>query len=168
MASRQHQRQSFAWCLAPEGLSRERGCYHLPGTPILVRLRGSVWGDERTRVTDYGVEGKTVVRTAALSRFRSSLGWSGTPRTVGVLPGVGQPVLLLTALLFVAPEPPRVTRHGTVVRPDYGGYYCVTLCSCPHFDETWRIGLGSRVRLLSSGWVHVGRRIRGGSRRPRS
>ncbi|MQM19218.1 hypothetical protein Taro_052218 [Colocasia esculenta] len=76
---------SFTWCSAPEGLSREKGCYHLPGTPILVRLRGSVQGDEHTRVMDSGVEGKMVVRIAVSSRLQSSLGWSGTLRTLRLL-----------------------------------------------------------------------------------
>ncbi|MQL72483.1 hypothetical protein Taro_004829, partial [Colocasia esculenta] len=62
-----------------------------------------------------------VVRTASLSRLQSSRGWSGMPRSFGVLPSAGQSVLLLTASLFVAPEPPREVRHGTVVWPDYGG-----------------------------------------------
>ncbi|MQM19554.1 hypothetical protein Taro_052560 [Colocasia esculenta] len=62
-----------------------------------------------------------VVRTAALSRLQSSRGWSGTPRSFGVLPGTGQSVLLLTASLLVAPEPLGEARRGIVVRPDYGG-----------------------------------------------
>ncbi|MQL70407.1 hypothetical protein Taro_002734 [Colocasia esculenta] len=61
-----------------------------------------------------------VVRTTVSSHLWSSLGWSGTPRTARVLPGVGQPVLL-TASLFVASEPPREARRGIVVWPDYGG-----------------------------------------------
>ncbi|MQM18691.1 hypothetical protein Taro_051686 [Colocasia esculenta] len=52
------------------------------------------------------------------------------PRSFGVLPGAGQSVLLLTTSLFVAPEPPREARRGTIVRPDYGGYCCV-LCVLP-------------------------------------
>ncbi|MQM00627.1 hypothetical protein Taro_033360 [Colocasia esculenta] len=68
----------------------DSGCYRLPGTSILVRLRGSVRGDERTQVTNSGVEGKTVVRTVASSRLQSSLGWSGTPRMARVLPGAGE------------------------------------------------------------------------------
>ncbi|MQM09669.1 hypothetical protein Taro_042544 [Colocasia esculenta] len=45
----------------------------------------------------------------------------------------GQSVLL-TASLFVAPEPPREARRGTVFRPDYDGYCCV-LHVLPHSDE---------------------------------
>ncbi|MQM09359.1 hypothetical protein Taro_042227 [Colocasia esculenta] len=104
-----------------------------------------------------------VVRTAASSRLQSSFGWSGTTRTAGILHGAGQPVHFLTASLFVASKPLRESRHGTVVWTNYGGYSCVTLCSCPHSDEMWRFGPGSRVRLLISGRVRVGQRRRGSS-----
>ncbi|MQL91924.1 hypothetical protein Taro_024542 [Colocasia esculenta] len=87
---------------------------------MCLRGRGSVRVDDCTRVTDSGVEGKMVVRTAASSRLQSSLGWFGTPRMAGC-----QPVLLLTGSLFMALEPFREARHGTIVQPDYGGYYCV-------------------------------------------
>ncbi|MQM17555.1 hypothetical protein Taro_050527 [Colocasia esculenta] len=132
-----------------------------------MRLRGSVRGDGRAPVIDFGVEGKTVVRTEALSRLQSSLGWSGIPRMVGVLPSADQSVLL-TASLLVAPKPPREARRRTIVQPDYGDYCCGYLCSCPHSDETWRSGPGSRVRLLSSGRARIGQRRWGSSRRPRS
>ncbi|MQL91954.1 hypothetical protein Taro_024559 [Colocasia esculenta] len=99
-----------------------------------------------------------VVRTVASSRLQSYLSWYGTPRTSEVLPSAGQPVLLLTALLFVAPKPPREARRETVVRTDYDSYCCATLCSCTHSNETWRFGPGSRVRLLSSGRVRVEQR----------
>ncbi|MQL73277.1 hypothetical protein Taro_005634 [Colocasia esculenta] len=85
-----------------------------------------------------------VVRTAVLSLLQSSLGWSGTPRTAGVLPGADQPVLFLTASLFVAPEPLGDVRSGTVVRPDYGSYYCVLCVPAPTLTRV-------EVRLLSSG-----------------
>ncbi|MQL87502.1 hypothetical protein Taro_020045 [Colocasia esculenta] len=63
--------ESFVRCSAPEGLSRERGCYSLPGTPVLMHLRGSVRGDECTRVADSGVEGKMVVRLLSRGRVRT-------------------------------------------------------------------------------------------------
>ncbi|MQM20469.1 hypothetical protein Taro_053490 [Colocasia esculenta] len=148
--------------MVPRGFS-----YHLLGSPIRMRLTGSVRGDERTRVMDSGLEGKTVVRTVASSRLQSSLGWSWTPRTTEVLPGAGQPVLFLIASLFVAPKPSREAWHRTVVQPNYGGCCCVTLCSCPHSYKTWRFGHGSRVRLLNSGRVHVGRRRQCGSHHSR-
>ncbi|MQM02431.1 hypothetical protein Taro_035196, partial [Colocasia esculenta] len=67
---------------------------------------------------DSRAKGKTVVRTAASSRFQSSRSWSWTPRSFGVFPSAGQLVLLLTASLFVAPKPPREVRHGTVKLPN--------------------------------------------------
>ncbi|MQL76599.1 hypothetical protein Taro_008990 [Colocasia esculenta] len=80
-----------------------------------------------------------VVRTAASSRLQSSLSWSETLRMAGVLPSADQPVLLLTASLFTAPEPPREARRGTVVRPDYGGYCCVLCVPAPTLTrvEVW-------------------------------
>ncbi|MQM12908.1 hypothetical protein Taro_045828 [Colocasia esculenta] len=43
----------------------------------------------------------------------------------------------LTASLFVALEPLREARRGTVVQPDYGSYCSVT-CVLPHSEEMWR------------------------------
>ncbi|MQL93285.1 hypothetical protein Taro_025931 [Colocasia esculenta] len=65
----------------------------------------------------------------------------------GVLPGAGQPVLLLTASLLTAPELFGEVRSGTVVRPDYGGYCCVA-CVLPRSDETRGPGPRSRIRCL--------------------
>ncbi|MQL86987.1 hypothetical protein Taro_019523 [Colocasia esculenta] len=100
---------------------------------------------------DSRAEGKTVVRTAALSRLQSSRGWSGMPRSFGVLTGAGQSVLFLTASLLVAPKPLGEASRGTVVWPDYGRYSCV-LCVLPHSDEMWRFGPGSRIRRR---WMHL-------------
>ncbi|MQL99600.1 hypothetical protein Taro_032318 [Colocasia esculenta] len=49
------------------------------------------------------------------------MGGLGRRGQLGVLPGAGQPVLLLTASLLTAPEPFGEVRRGTVVWPDYGG-----------------------------------------------
>ncbi|MQM21555.1 hypothetical protein Taro_054597 [Colocasia esculenta] len=85
----------------------------------------------------------------------------------------------------MAPEPPREAKCGTIVRLDYGGYCRVTLCSCPTLTRRGGLELGRgqgslclrlqscgghdvQVKLLSSGRVHIGRRRRGGSRRPHS
>ncbi|MQM10269.1 hypothetical protein Taro_043158 [Colocasia esculenta] len=75
----------------------------------------------------------------------------------------GQSALLLTTSLFVAPEPPTEARRGTVVRPDYGSYCCVTLCSCPHSDETSRSGPGLRFfRAKFQGTWQPGQMAAGG------
>ncbi|MQL76465.1 hypothetical protein Taro_008844, partial [Colocasia esculenta] len=47
---------------------------------------------------------------------------------LGVLPGIGQPVLFLTASLLAAPELLGEVRRETVLRPDYDGY-CVYFVS---------------------------------------
>ncbi|MQL94299.1 hypothetical protein Taro_026949 [Colocasia esculenta] len=100
----------------------------------------------------------------------------------GVLPGAGQPVLFLTASLFVALEPLREARRGTVVRPDYGGYSCITCVPAATLTRrggldlsrghvvvtTCRLyGVSDRsVRLLSSDRVRVGLRSPSGSPDP--
>ncbi|MQL81477.1 hypothetical protein Taro_013939 [Colocasia esculenta] len=78
-----------------------------------------------------------------------SIAWDPHPRTPieGVLRAVGMlesrtlewrgkrlVIPFLTASLFVAPELLREAWRGTVVRPDYGGYYC-GLRVLPHSDE---------------------------------
>ncbi|MQL68669.1 hypothetical protein Taro_000956 [Colocasia esculenta] len=65
--------------------------------------------------------------------------------------GAGQLVLFLTASLFVASEPPREARRGTIVRQDYDGYCCVTSYSYPNCDETWRYGPRSRILFFWAG-----------------
>ncbi|MQM20898.1 hypothetical protein Taro_053927, partial [Colocasia esculenta] len=54
----------------------------------------------------------------------------------------------LTASLFAVSKPLREARRGTVVRPDYGGYCCFTLCSCltltRHGGETSQKRQGAR------------------------
>ncbi|MQL94251.1 hypothetical protein Taro_026900 [Colocasia esculenta] len=106
----------------------------LPWTPVptcQLREYSKQWG---ARVMDFGAEGKTMVRTVALSPLQRSRGWSGTPRSFGVLPGACQSVLLLTASLFVAVEPPREARRGAV-----------RLLSSGRVLVGWRRQGGSRV-----------------------
>ncbi|MQM16332.1 hypothetical protein Taro_049292 [Colocasia esculenta] len=95
-------------------------------------LRGSVRGDERTRVTDSEVEGKMMVRTAASSHFQSSRGWSGTPRTP-----------------FRVSRSVDGDRENRVLGVGRGsgsrGRYIL-----PYSDETWRFGPGSRIRRETS------------------
>ncbi|MQL93985.1 hypothetical protein Taro_026630 [Colocasia esculenta] len=119
---------------------------------------------------DSGAEGKMMVKTVALSHLQSSLGWSGTPRPFWSLPCACQSVLLLTASLFLAPDPLKEARSGTVVRSDYGSRVrsvyvsirvVVTTCRLYGVSDYGVFFVPSLVKLLNSGRVRIGRRRRG-------
>ncbi|MQL74162.1 hypothetical protein Taro_006521 [Colocasia esculenta] len=72
-----------SWCLERGG-GGHSDVKAPTGPPILMHLRGSVQGDERTRVTNSGIEGKTVVRLLSSGRAsigRSRRGGSRRPRS---------------------------------------------------------------------------------------
>ncbi|MQM00531.1 hypothetical protein Taro_033263 [Colocasia esculenta] len=76
----------------------------------------------------------------------------------GVLPGAGQPVLLLTASLLTAPEPFGEVRRGTVVRPDYGDVCYSPSAPRPprsvggdHENQVLSVGRGSGSRVVTVG-----------------
>ncbi|MQL90658.1 hypothetical protein Taro_023251 [Colocasia esculenta] len=90
------------------------GCYCLPGTSVPVRPLRECSRQRACSSHRLWSGGETVVKIAASSRLQSSRNWSGMRRSFGVLPGACQ-LVLLTASLFVAPEPPREARLGTVL-----------------------------------------------------
>ncbi|MQL82339.1 hypothetical protein Taro_014823 [Colocasia esculenta] len=115
-----------------EGVLRATSVLELAATRRTLELRGKRWLGQW--------------RVIACRALVVGLGRRGQ---FGVLPGVGQPVLLLTASLLTAPEPFGEVRRRTVVRPDYGGYCCCT-CVLPRSDETRGSGPRSRIRRESS------------------
>ncbi|MQL85441.1 hypothetical protein Taro_017963 [Colocasia esculenta] len=121
--------------------------------------RASRHGRDRQGHRDMVVRARGVATRSRLLGGVATTSETGTPRTTGVLPGADQSVIFLTGSLFVALEPPREVRRGTVVQPDYDSHCCVTLCSFPHSDEMWRFGPGSRIRRETSQQWQGARRV---------
>ncbi|MQM07254.1 hypothetical protein Taro_040093 [Colocasia esculenta] len=80
---------SFAWCSAPKGLSRERGCYHCLGPPSSCALEGVFGATSVLESQTLELRGKRWLGQRRQVICRALLVRPGTPRTVGVLPRAG-------------------------------------------------------------------------------